>query len=231
MFLGSTGLRPTTLARRSGRWTASWRTSPAASSTQGGAKAPPGRSGTPRCGARARKTKPSRAMSEQPTDKGPRPQTRLLRVIGGRGPGGPVAEHDLRVGRPTTASRRRSGWATAWCAVSRGPGRGVGPRADHRERKRRRAGGSGTSAGRPRINRPRPPRKSPATDEGQLPVPQRSMKTTRGIVLRFGGPAVHAGLAVDPLPRQRLAASRPVRPLPDGPHRSWRERPSTWNRT
>ena len=56
-------------------------------------------------------------------------------------------------------------------------------------------------------------------------MPRRSVKTTRGAVSRIRSAAVHVGGSVDPLARWCLAASRPVRPLPDGPHRPRRERP------
>jgi len=57
------------------------------------------------------------------------------------------------------------------------------------------------------------------------PLPIQSVKTTRGVISRIGPLPVHTGLSVQPLARCCLAASRPARPLPDGPHRSWRERP------
>jgi len=52
-----------------------------------------------------------------------------------------------------------------------------------------------------------------------------SVKTTRGVDSQSGPSAIHTGPSVHPLAGWRLAASRPARPLPDGPHRPWRERP------
>ncbi len=53
----------------------------------------------------------------------------------------------------------------------------------------------------------------------------RGVKTTRGVVSRIGPPAVHTGLSINPVAPRCLLASRPGRPLPDGPHRPWLERP------
>ena len=54
------------------------------------------------------------------------------------------------------------------------------------------------------------------------PTPHRGVKTTRGAVSRIGPPAIHMRPSVHPLAPRCLAASRPGRPLPDGPHRPWR---------
>ena len=97
----------------------------------------------------------------------------------------------------------------------------------------RRAREAGATAGRVRIDRPqrrladRAPREGPLPMSGGRAVPHRGVKTTRGVVSRIGPQAIHAGLSVHPLTRWRLAASRPGRPLPDGPHRPWRERPGS----
>ena len=97
-FLGSTGVKPTTLGLRAlgdpnlmrqierGR-SPTLRTADRVLAyiagyklDSGGARAPPGGPGRPRRRARARKKKRSGAMSEQPTDNRTRPRTRLLRI-------------------------------------------------------------------------------------------------------------------------------------------------------
>ena len=71
----------------------------------------------------------------------------------------------------------------------------------------------------------RVPRRGPLPMSGEPPVPHRGVKTTAEVVSRIRTSAIHAGRSLHPLARWCLAASRPVRPLPDGPLRSWRERP------
>ena len=56
-------------------------------------------------------------------------------------------------------------------------------------------------------------------------MPHRSVKTTWGVDSHFGSPAIHTGLPAYPQARQRLAAKRPARPLPNGPLGRWLERP------
>ncbi len=51
------------------------------------------------------------------------------------------------------------------------------------------------------------------------------MKTTRRVVSRSCAPAIHTAAIRHPPRPQRPAATRPARPLPDGAHRPWRERP------
>ncbi len=57
--------------------------------------------------------------------------------------------------------------------------------------------------------------------------PLWSVKTTRGVVSRLCGPGIHTAADAYPPRPERPAAVRLARPLPDGPHRPWRERPPT----
>ena len=56
-------------------------------------------------------------------------------------------------------------------------------------------------------------------------TPRWRVKTTRGVISHFAPPAIHIAADAHPPRAQRPAALRSNRPLPDGPHRSWRERP------
>ena len=173
-FLGSTGVRPTALGMKAvgdpnlmrqierGR-SPSLRTADRVLAyiagyklDSGGARAPPRRPGTPgrpRPATRARSTKRSRAMSERRRDRRTKPGTRSPAHIGGRGPDGPVAEHDLRmVGRrplPAAGPAERPRGA-----LGRGRGRGVDDRPGRAEPGRRgRPGGQRDRATRRRRMR------------------------------------------------------------------------------
>ncbi len=103
------------------------------------------------------------------------------------------------------------------------PGR---PEAQHRARSARVPAG-----GRARIDPPRRRMADRAHRRGPVPVsvprpmPLRGVKTTRGVVSRHRVPALLLCASAYPLARRCVAASRPARALPDGPHRPWRERP------
>ena len=121
-FLGSTGLRPTTLGMQAvgdpsllrqlerGR-SPSLRTADrilafmtAYEQDSGGARAPPGRLAGPGPATRGRKANRSRAMSEQPIEQRTNPPTRFLRRLGGR--------------RPCTGLSRSTIYD--WCGCARG---------------------------------------------------------------------------------------------------------------
>ena len=126
-FLGSTGLRPTTLGMQAvgdpsllrqierGR-SPSLRTADrllafmaAYEQDSGGARAPPGRLAGPGPATRGRKANRSRAMSEQPIEQKNEPADPFPADLGCRGADGPVADHASTTGRHRGASPGRSG--------------------------------------------------------------------------------------------------------------------------
>ena len=158
----------------------------------GGARAPPARPGRPRPGTRASKTERSGSMTEPRGNEPNEAADPLPAGVGGRGPDGLVAEHDLPVvGRGTLPPNDPAGRARG--ALGRGRGRGVDPRAAGEEPGR---GRPGPSTGPSRVSPPaswsptsRATRASPfavavaALSAGRRVPPYRTLGNPRSSIL------------------------------------------------
>ena len=101
-------------------------------------------------------------------------------------------------------------------------------RSPSRHEAERGAREAGPAASRSRVDPARlhmagrAPRGSALLVSGGRLRPGCVVKTKRGRDSHFGASAIHTGLAVQPVTRQRFAPPGPCRPVPRGRHRPWR---------